>query len=56
MNNTSIPESVIHKKKNVINHHSFMGRIGYDPMGPNVDLSMFNDNSGWTECYGNNEE
>ena len=29
-----------------------MGRIGYDLMGLNVDLSMFNDNADWTEFYG----
>ena len=30
MNNTSIPESVIHKKKNVINHHSFCEAVAAD--------------------------
>ena len=33
-----------------------MGRIGYDPMGPNVDFQVFNDNTYWTEFYGDVEE
>ena len=33
-----------------------MGHIGYDPIGVNVDLSVFNDNADWTEFYGNVEE
>ena len=31
--------------------HMNMGNIGYDLMGPNVDLSVFNDNADWTELY-----
>ena len=33
-----------------------MGRIGYDPMGTNVDLSVFNNNADWTEFYRDIEE
>ena len=33
-----------------------MGRIGYDPMVPNVDFLVFNDNAYWTEFYRNVEE
>ena len=33
-----------------------MGHIGYDPMGPNVDLSVFNNNADWEEFYGDVEE
>ena len=33
-----------------------MGCIGYDPMGLNVILSVFNNNSDWTEFYGDVEE
>ena len=33
-----------------------MGHISYDPIGVNVDLSVFNDNADWTEFYGNVEE
>ena len=36
--------------------HMKMGRIGYDPMGTNVDLSVFNNNADWTEFYGEVEE
>ena len=36
--------------------HMNMGRIGYDPMGTNVDLSVFNDNVDWTKFYGDIEE
>ena len=33
-----------------------MGRIGYDLMGMNVYLSVFDDNEYWTEFYGDIEE
>ena len=33
-----------------------MGRIGYDPMGQNVDLLVSNNNADWTEFYGDVEE
>ena len=33
-----------------------MERIVCDPMGPNVDLQVFNDNLDWTEFYGDVEE
>ena len=36
--------------------HMEMGRISYDPMVPNVDLSVFNDNADWTGFYGDVEE
>ena len=36
--------------------HTKMGCIGYDPMGLNVDLSVFNNNANWTEFYGDIEE
>ena len=36
--------------------HMNMGNIGYDLMGPNVDLSVFNDNADWAEFYGEVEE
>ena len=29
--------------------HMKMGGIGYDPMGPNVDFLVFNNNVDWTE-------
>ena len=32
--------------------HMKMERIVSDLMGPNVDLSVFNNNSDWTELYG----
>ena len=32
--------------------HMMMGRVGYDPMGPNVDFSVFNDNVDWTVFTG----
>ena len=32
--------------------HMKIGCIGYDPMGPNVDLSVSNDNANWAEFYG----
>ena len=28
-----------------------MGCMSYDIMGPNVDLSVFNNNADWTELY-----
>ena len=36
--------------------HMNMGRIGYDPMGPNVDLSVFNNNAYWVEFFRDVEE
>ena len=33
-----------------------MGRIGYDLIEPNFNLSVFNNNADWTECYGGVEE
>ena len=36
--------------------HMKTGRIGYYPMGMNVDFSAFNNNSDWTEFYGDVEE
>ena len=33
-----------------------MGRIGYDLMGPNVDLLVFNNNADWVEFYKDIEE
>ena len=33
-----------------------MGRIGYDPMVPNVDLLVFNNNVDWAEFYGGVKE
>jgi hypothetical protein len=29
-----------------------MGRIGFDPIDPEVDFSLFNDNADWREFYG----
>ena len=33
-----------------------MEYISYDPMGPNIDLSVFNDNADWAEFYRDVEE
>ena len=33
-----------------------MGRIDYYPMGPNIDLSVLNNNEDWSEFYGGVEE
>ena len=36
--------------------HMKMGRIGYDMLCPNVDLSVFNNNVDWTKLYRGIEE
>ena len=36
--------------------HIKMRRIGYDPMDPNFDLLVFNNNAYWKEFYGDVDE
>ena len=36
-------------------NHIKMGCIGYDPMVPNFNFSVFNDNVDWTGFYGDVE-
>ena len=31
--------------------HRKIGRVGYDPMGQNIDLLVFNNYVEWTEIY-----
>ena len=39
-----------------LNNNMNMGRISYDMMDPNVDLSVFNNNADWTYLYEDFEE
>ena len=41
------PEALYHVFA-YLNIHMRMGRIGYDPIDPNVYLSVFNNNENWT--------
>ena len=47
---------VIYHIFSYLNSHINMGCMGYDPMGPNVDVSVLNKNSDCTEFYGDLEE
>ena len=39
-----------------LNSHMQVGHIGYNPMGPNVDFLLFNDNVNLAEFYGDIKE